>query len=101
MEKACCCARGDRQLAYLDYDPSNIYAPVPSHESIRMLISLAASQDINLEGANVTNAYLYGDLDIPILMQQPTDSSQELAKPGYACKLFKSIYGAKQAGEIL
>jgi len=100
MEKARCCLRGDQQLAYVDYDPTNIYAPVASHDSIRMLLALAAAEDSYLEGADVSNAYLYGDLTIPIIMQQPTDSSQKLAKPGYACKLLKSIYGAKQAGEI-
>ena len=39
MEKARCCLRGDQQLEYVDYDPSNIYAPVASHDAIRMLIS--------------------------------------------------------------
>ena len=100
MEKALCCVRGDCQLAYVDYDPENIYEPVTSQDSIRMLIALPASQDVSLEGADVSNAYLYGDLDISIIMEQPTDSTQVPAMPGYACKLTKSIYGAKQAGEI-
>jgi len=100
MEKARCCLRGDRQLAYVDYDPTNIYAPVASHDSIRMLIALAAGEDAYLEGADVSNAYLYGDLKVPIIMAQPTNSSQTPDKPGYACKLLKSIYGAKQAGQI-
>ncbi len=33
-------------------------------------------------------------------MEQPTDSSQEFANPGYNCKKLKSIYSVKQAGEI-
>ncbi len=43
MQAALCCVRGNRQLPYFDYDPSNIYVPVASHDSIRMLIALAAS----------------------------------------------------------
>ena len=33
-------------------------------------------------------------------MEQPTDSSQQLAKPGYVCELIRSLYGTRQAGEI-
>ncbi len=65
-----------------------------------MLIAIAASEAINLEGADLSNAYLYGDLDIPIIIGQPTDSCQEPAKPGHACKFTMSIFGTKQAEEI-
>ena len=90
--KARCCLRGDRQMIYLDYDSMNVYALVASYDSIRMLISLSAAVGLFLEGAGVRNAYLYGDLDIPIIMEQPTDSSQIQAKPDYACMLHKSLY---------
>ncbi len=43
MEKARCCSHGGRQQAYVDYDPNNIYAPVASHDSIRILLSIAAA----------------------------------------------------------
>ena len=43
IEKARCCLRGDRQMVYLDYEPMNVYAPVASHDSIRMHISLSAA----------------------------------------------------------
>lgn len=82
------------------YYPNNIYAPVASHDSIRMLLALTASQDLTIEGADVSNAYLYGDLEFPIIMDESTDSSQVPAKPGHACKFLKSKYGAKQADEI-
>ncbi len=35
----------------------------------------------------MSNAYPYGDLDVPIIMEQPTNSSQESAMPERACKL--------------
>ncbi len=75
IEKARCCVRGNRQLAYVDYDTSNIYAPVASHDSIRMLFALVASEESYLEGADLSNTYLYGDHNSPILMEQPTNSS--------------------------
>ncbi len=100
MEKSRCCLRGDRQQAFVDYEPTNIYAPVASHDSIRMLLAIAAAQNLTLEGADISNAYLYSDLDISILMEQPTDSTKRHAMPGHTCKLNKSLYGTKQAGEI-
>lgn len=100
LYKARCCLRGDKQVAYRDFDPNNLYAPVVRHETIRMLLAKTAAQDLILEGADVANAYLYGNLDTPIIMQQPTDSTGKEAYPGYVCSLLKSIYGARQAGEI-
>ncbi len=65
-----------------------------------MLLAIAAAQNLLLEGADICNAYLYGDWDIPILMEQPTDSTKRHAMPEHVCKLNKSLYGTKQAGEI-
>ncbi len=53
-----------------------------------------------LEGAKIDNAYLYGELDLPIIMQQPTDSTLQPAKSGFVCGLVKALYGTKQACEI-
>ena len=101
LEKARCCLRGDRQQEYVDFDPNALYAPVASHESIRMLLACAAAEpETTIEGADIDNAYLYGSLDVPIIMQQPTNSSQKPAMEGYVCELVKSLYGTRQAGEI-
>ena len=100
MEKARCCVHGDQNVAYIDYDPENIYAPVAGHDSIRMLIATAASNVNLIEVADISNAYLYGKLDIPIYTMQPTDSTRQQAKPGHICLLQKSMYVSKQACEI-
>ncbi len=99
--KARCCLRGDLQIIYLDYGSMNVNAPVASYDSISLLISLSAAPKLFLEGAGVSNSYLYGDLDIPIIMKQPMDSSQIQAKPGHACILHKSLYGTKKAEAML
>ncbi len=91
MEKSRCLRR-DRQLVYVDYDPINFYASVASHVLIRMQLSMAVNQNILLEGAEIANAYLYVDLDIPIFMEQHTNSTQHEQIPDYACRLNKSVY---------
>ena len=72
LYKVRCVLRGDKNEEYIDFDPKNIYAPIATHESIRALISSSTNKDLLLEEEDVTNAYLYGKLDIPIFMEQPT-----------------------------
>lgn len=98
--KSRCCLRGDKQIEYRDFDPASLYAPVVKHETIRMFFTKVAAEDLEAEGADVDNAYLYGSMDRPIIMKQPTDSTGIPKRPGYVVILKKSIYGAKQAGEI-
>jgi len=100
LHKARCCLRGDKQTPFVDFNPDNTYAPVAAHETIRLLISYAASHNLILEGADISNAYLYGKMDIPILMEQPTNSTQVQERPGHLAILQMSLYGAKQAGEL-
>ena len=100
LEKSRCCICGNRQTPELDFDPHTVYAPVASHEAVRILLAVAASNDLIVEGGDISNAYLYGDIDVTIYMEQPTDSSCQLEFPGMVCKLLKSIYGLKQAGHI-
>ncbi len=96
-----CCLRGDRQRPYVNYNPDALYAPVASHESIRLLLAVTADKkEAMLEGADIGYTFRYGEFDIIVIMQQPNDSIQQLAKPGFICKLFKSLYGTRQAGEI-
>ena len=48
----------------------------------------------------MSNAYLHGDIDEPVLMEQPTDSSGAERAPGKVCKVVKSIYGMTETGKI-
>lgn len=98
--KARCVARGDQQEAGLDFNPETLYAPVAAHESIRLILAFAASTNLILEGGDISNAYLYGNLDVPIYMDQPTNSSRCIQKPYHVCQLLKAMYGAKQAANI-
>lgn len=100
LHRARCCARGDMQTPGVDFDPDGLYAPVASHDSIRILLSIAAADGLLVEGADICSAYLYGKLDVPVYMEQPTNSSGVQEMPGHVCRLLRSMYGLKQAGNI-
>lgn len=91
---------GDKQHEYIDYEPDKMYGPLDTNETIRMMLSLTAGEDLNTEGVDVDNAYLYAKLDIPTIMTQPTNRSSIIEKPGMVCLLLMSLYGTRQAGHI-
>jgi hypothetical protein len=64
------------------------------HTSIKAVLALVAHYDIALEQMDVKIAFLHGDLEQQIYMEQPKGFSQ----PGYehlVRKLKKSLYGLK------
>ena len=71
--KALCCLRGYLQVAYIYFDPNNVYAPVVLHVTIRIFIVKSAAQGLSVESAFVDNAYLYGKIDRIIHMELPTN----------------------------
>lgn len=70
------------------------------HRSIRTLISMAASRKLRPEGYAISNAYIYGTINAPIIKKQPIESPRQIKKPGFHCLLQKSFYRARQAGRI-
>eukprot|EP00253_Pinus_taeda_P006160 PITA_06160 len=86
-------AKGFSQVEGIDYT-ENIF-PVAKMNSIRLVLSLAASFKWEVHQVDVKSAFLHGDLHEEIYMEQPigfiqTDSS-------LVCRLKKSLYGLKQA----
>ena len=63
---------------------------------IRIVLSLAATLDLEVEKMDVKTDFLNGDLEEEIYMKQP-DVFQVNGKEDHACKLRKSLYGLKQA----
>jgi hypothetical protein len=91
--KARLVVKGFKQQEGIDYN--EVFAPVSKYVTVRTLIAKAAAEDLDLHQIDIKTAFLHGDLEETIYMEQP---------PGYAeggsmiaCKLNKSLYGLKQA----
>ena len=64
--------------------------------SIRLIIAVAALRNLEIHQMDVKTAFLNGDLEEEIYMNQP----EGCIAPGQekkVCKLVKSLYGLKQA----
>lgn len=92
--KARLVAQGYSQEAGLDYD--EVFAPVARYTSIRTVLAIANALDLEVHQMDVKTAFLNGDLENDIYMQQP-DGYVDKTKPNMVCKLKKSLYGLKQS----
>jgi hypothetical protein len=72
------------------------YSPVARLTTIRVLLSLAPSYGLLIHQMDVKTAFLNGELDEEIYMDQP-DGFVVNGQEGKVCKLLKSLYGLKQA----
>lgn len=62
-------AKGYTQVEGVDYN--EIFAPVVKHVSIRIMLSYVVNFDTELEQMDVKTAFLHGELDETIYMEQP------------------------------
>ncbi len=92
--KARLVAKGFTQTYGVDYEET--FAPVLKHSALRIVFGLIASLDLETTLLDVKTAFLYGNLEEEIYMDQP----EGFVVPGReseVCKLMKSIYGLKQS----
>ena len=92
--KARLVVKGFSQRKGVDFD--EIFSPVVKLSSIRSVLAMAASLDLEIEQMDVKTAFLHGDLEEDIYMEQ-LEGFQVQDKEDYVCKLKKSLYGLKQA----
>ncbi|KAA0063880.1 putative retrotransposon [Cucumis melo var. makuwa] len=92
--KARLVVKGFSQKKRIDFD--EIFAPIIKMSSIRVALSLAASLDLEVEQMDVQTAFLHGNLDKEIYMEQ-SEGFEQKGKEHLLCNLNKSLYGLKQA----
>ena len=92
--KARLVAKGFTQKDGIDYKET--FSPVSKKDSLRIIMALVAHYDLELHQMDVKTAFLNGNLEEEIYMDQPEGFSVK-GKEHVVCKLKKSIYGLKQA----
>lgn len=92
--KARIVVKGCHQKKGIDFE--EIFSPVVKMTSIRAILGLAAKLDLEIEQLDVKTAFLHGDLEEEIYMEQP-EGFVEPGKEHLVCRLKKSLYGLKQA----
>lgn len=90
--KARLVAKGYCQQKGIDYNET--FSPVIRYESLRLLISLAAKMNLQVEQMDAITAFLQGDLDEDIYIEAPKGYQ---VPNGKVLKLQKSLYGLKQS----
>ena len=91
--KARLVVKGYSQKKGIDY--AEIFSHVVKLISIRILLSIVASENLHLKQMDVKTSFLHGDLDKEIYMQQP-EGFVVPGKEHMVCKLTRSLYGLTQ-----
>jgi len=74
------------------------FAPVAKLASIRSILAIAACNNWDITMLDFHGAYLNGQLNEDIYMEQPPDY-ETADHEHYVVKLHKTLYGLKQAGK--
>lgn len=92
--KARLAVKGFTQKKEVDF--KEVFSLVVMHSSIRVLLAITASLDLELDQIDVKTTFLHENLDEEIFMSQPEGFIEEGIE-GKVCLLKKSLYGLKQS----
>ena len=93
-------AKGYSQEHGVDYDET--FSPVFKLTSLQILLSISAIHDLEIHHMDVKMAFLNGEVDSEIYVEQPQGYELRNGQPGakLVCKLKKGLYGLKQAARL-
>jgi len=92
--KARLVAKGYAQTYGIDYDET--YSPIAKMTIVRSIIAMAVAKGWSLHQMDVKNAFLHGDLQEEVYMEQPLGYVDQ-THHNLVCRLKKALYGLKQA----
>lgn len=85
--------RGYLQQFGIDFDQT--FTVVVKSMAFRVLFTIAAYYDLDIDQINVKTAFLYGIINQLVYVQIPK-RSENFTNKGMVCKLLKALYGLKQ-----
>ena len=95
--KARCVAKGFNQREGVDY--GDTFYPIVRHESIRMMMAAAASENLHAHHMDVTTTFLYAKLDEEVY-KELVEGMEGAGEGDKVARLWKAIYEPKQASRM-
>jgi hypothetical protein len=92
--KARLVAKGYSQVEGVDFNET--FAPMAKFTIIRCMLAIGATMDLEIHQMDVKTAFLNGELEEDIYMDQPQGFVQD-GKKHFVCKLKRSLYELKQS----
>ena len=93
-KKAHLVAKGFSQIEGIDFN--EVFSPVVHFETVRLMLALSALENWYITGLDVKSAFLYGELDEELYMEQP-EGFKMRGQETKVLRLRRAIYGLKQA----